>query len=129
MVFVASYLMSTIVLIGDLDLVCQRTFPLNYVVWLAQSACISYITCYIGTKLNPYLVLCMLLVLLIVTIVNAIFGLLDCRQGVSCCVGKQLARVFSIMLITVGIAFILAPKDNLNFHNYPGIMPNRDGPT
>lgn len=127
MVFVASYLVSTIVLIGDLDLVCQRTFPLNYVLWLAQSACISYITCYIGTKLNPYLVLCMLMVLMIVTIVNAIFGMLDCRKGASCCNKMQWARVATILLVTAGIAFVLAPKDNLNFHNYPGIMPNRDG--
>ena len=77
-VFFAGYLMTTVVLTGDVDLRCQRTFPLNYILWLMQSVCMSVITCFIAIKLNLYLVLCMLLIVLVVTVINAVFGMFNC---------------------------------------------------
>lgn len=77
-VFFAGYLITTVVLIGDVDLRCQRTFPLNYILWFLNSVCMSVITCHIAIKLNSYLVLCMLLIVLVVTVINAVYGMFNC---------------------------------------------------
>lgn len=81
MVAVGSYLFATIVLVADIDLTCERAFPLNYIVYLAQAACMSYITCYVAISLYPYLIFSMLLTLLIVTIVWAAYGAIDWECG------------------------------------------------
>lgn len=129
MVFVGSYLFSTIVLVADIDLKCQRSFPLNYIVWLAHSACMSYITCFVAIKLNTYLVLSMLLILLIVSITNAIFGMLDCNgQRRNCCRMTQLAKVGSVLLITTVIALILSPSKDLYGQHFSAMMPARVAP-
>jgi hypothetical protein len=124
-VFVGSYVFATIVLIGDIDFKCSRAFPLNFIVWFVQSICMSYISCFVAIKMNSYLVLSMLLVMLIVTIVNAIFGMCDCSRLGSCLFSKKnCGRIGSILMITLVFAAMIAPSEEFNF---PGKMPARYG--
>lgn len=77
MVFAACYLFSTMVLVADVDLRCQRVFPLNYCIWLAQAASLAYIICYCAIKLDTFLVLSMMVIMLAVSVIYAISGHMD----------------------------------------------------
>ena len=74
MVFCACYLITTMVLVADVDLQCQRVKPLNYVLWFSQSISASFMTCFIAIKLNTNFIITMLAILLLISIIYAMFG-------------------------------------------------------
>ena len=84
MVFVACYLFSTIVLAADIDLQCQRIYPLNYAIWLAQTVCFAFIAAFIAVSdRHPSLILAGLIILLVIVTTNAIFGNLNFEHQLS----------------------------------------------
>lgn len=132
--FLLMYLFSTLVLIADIDLSCQRAFPINWALWLVQGLSLGCITTFVALKTNPHLFSDCLVLTLVMTTIYAVFGNIDFefekKNGSKNSCFKSYAKLklaFVLFISVVSVIFtglISYGKSNLG---YSTAIPERVG--